>query len=179
MGEGILPLKIKGYPSTNLLESVKDLNRDKIKEAIIYGGSLGTISEFMPPMGNDLTWTETESAVEFVMLLKNNQTQALAMLKDFVSKSDASRKIGQQLYESRCALCHGKYGDGKGRMAKVIQAPPPANLTLSRLPDNYLNKIIRLGGEGVGRSPKMPPWGMQFETNEIDSIIIYIKSLRR
>lgn len=179
MGEGILPLKLKDYPSTNLIDGIKELNRVQIKRAIVYGGTQGELSEYMPPMGNDLSWTETESVVDFVVLLKNNKKAGLKLLKEVVAKVDASRALGQQLFESRCALCHGKYGEGDGRMAKVLKAPPPANLTRSRLPDDYLKKIIIEGGEGVGRSPKMPPWGMQFEDNEINSIIMYVKSIRR
>ena len=64
-------------------------------------------------------------------------------------------------------------------MAKILKSPPPANLVSSRLPDKMLFDIISKGGEGVGRSPKMPPWGMQFTENEINSIMIYVKNIRQ
>ena len=179
MGEGILPLKIKNYPDTNLIISLETLNREQIKSAVIYGGTEGRISQYMPPMGNDLTWTQTESVVDFVMLLKTNKEKAFDMLTKLTDEDESSYQVGQQLFQSRCALCHGKYGEGDGRMAKVIKSPPPANLTISRLPDDYLEKIIIDGGEGVGRSGQMPPWGMQFSKSEIQSIIQYVKKIRR
>lgn len=89
-----------------------------------------------------------------------------------------SKKAGQDIFASHCVLCHGKFGEGDGRMAKVIRNPPPADLTASRLPDDYLKQIISEGGAGVGRSPQMPPWGDQLSAAEIESLILYLKSLR-
>ena len=180
MGEGLLPLKLKSYPNTNLIKGIKGKSRESIRNAVIYGGTEGNISKYMPPMGNDLTWVETESVIDFLLYLQTNKEKALKLIKDMASNSQMERKSrGRDLYESRCVLCHGKYGEGDGRMARVIKSPPPANLTLSRLPDDYLIKIISLGGEAMGRSPQMPPWGMQFADDEIQSIITYIKSIRR
>lgn len=60
----------------------------------------------------------------------------------------------------------------------LLKNPPPFNLTLSRMPDAYLKKIIHGGGQGVGRSPRMPPWGTDLSGKEIESVILYIKKLR-
>jgi len=89
-----------------------------------------------------------------------------------------SLEKGATIYHDRCSLCHGKYGGGDGRMAKIITDPPPANLMLSRLSDDNLRKIIRNGGESVGRSPRMPAWKEEFSIEQINSVIIYIKSIR-
>lgn len=95
-----------------------------------------------------------------------------------VKNNKASLNEGLKAYHTHCVLCHGEYGDGKGRMAKIITTPPPANLTYSRLPDDYLKKIISGGGQSMQRSPQMPPWGDEFSSTQIDSIILYIKSIR-
>lgn len=179
MGEGILPLKIKDYPNTNLIKAIVGKTREEIQYSIIYGGSEGKLSKYMPPMGNDLTWTQTVSVIDFVMLLQSDREKALALLETTRSTDDISWKVGQQLYDSRCALCHGKFGEGDGRMAKVLKDPPPANLVKSRVPENYMREIIKRGGEAMGRSPKMPPWGMQFSDDEISSIVIYLQTLRQ
>lgn len=92
-------------------------------------------------------------------------------------KQDHILNIGEEIFSSRCILCHGKEGDGKGRMAKILQTPP-ANLIVSQLSDDDLKAIITNGGESVGRSSNMPAWGPQFSTDEINSIIIFIKSIR-
>jgi cytochrome c oxidase cbb3-type subunit 3 len=64
-------------------------------------------------------------------------------------------------------------------MARIIKSPPPFNLTLSRAPDDYLHDIIYKGGEKMGRSPRMPPWGGDLSDAEIDSVVMYIKTLRQ
>ena len=177
MGEGLIPLKIKHYPKTELRESIQDKDEVFIRDAVIYGGTKGTMSTFMPPMGNDLTWTETESVVQFLLLLKTDYNQAMEMVKASSDKQPPSRRLGAQLFEGKCVLCHGKYADGKGRMAKILK-PPPANLTISQLTDGELGQIIRGGGQSVGRSSAMPAWQDQFSNSEIDSIILFLKSVR-
>lgn len=180
MGEGNLPLKIKDYPSTNLLENKKTQNFRQVYDAVSLGGVAegSKLSRFMPPMGAELTWTELESVVLFVMQLRENYEDALVLLKKESNKEKPSLKLGQQTYANRCVLCHGKYGEGDGRMKKIIKSPPPFNLTLSRMSDTYLKKIISGGGESVNRSPQMPPWKDQLNDVEIDSVVLYLKSLR-
>ena len=178
MGEGVLALKVKDYPSTNLMTDMSALKREDIHNAVVFGGSIGSMSNFMPPMGNDLSWTELESVVDFVLLLRTNNAAAKKMLLAQEVDVKASRKVGAQVYNNRCVLCHGSFGEGDGRMARVIKSPPPANLTKSRLPDDYLVNIITKGGAGMGRSPQMPPWGDQLSPSEIRSVILYIKHLR-
>jgi cytochrome c oxidase cbb3-type subunit 3 len=178
MGEGLMPLKLKQYPNTNLLKPNHPQDRANVHDIVVYGGTRGNVSNLMPPMGNDLTWTEVESVVDFVLQLRQQPEAARALLDSVRGEVEVSRKAGQDIFASRCVLCHGKFGEGNGRMAKVIKNPPPADLTASRLPDDYLKQIISKGGAGVSRSPQMPPWGDLLTPVEIDSLILYLKSLR-
>lgn len=177
-GDGILPRKIKSYPSTNLLVAKLALNRKEILEASIYGGSLGGMSNLMPPMGNDLTWTQLESVVDFVLLLRTEHTKAIGLLNIGKTANKVSKQLGQEVFNSRCVLCHGKYGEGDGRMARVIKSPPPFDLTASRQSDQYLRDIINEGGEYMKRSKQMPPWKDELDEAELASIIQFIKSIR-
>lgn len=178
MGEGVLPLKLKNYPSANLLQPKYGTSAEQLEENIIYGGSRGKMSNFMPPMGNDLTWSQLQSVVHFVQLLRADSMAASKLLRDLDAQKSANRAVGQQVFESRCTLCHGKYGQGDGRMSKIIKNPPPADLTASRLPDDYLIKIINGGGEAVGRSAQMPPWGDQLSESELASLLLYLQFIR-
>ncbi|WP_440903706.1 c-type cytochrome [Catenovulum sp. SX2] len=178
MGDGLLPIKLKNYPNTNLMKPKYPTDRETVHKIIVYGGSLGYTSNLMPPMGNDLTWTQIESVVNFVLLLRQDQAKANALLAKLPDMKKATKKVGQEVFSSRCQLCHGKYGEGDGRMAKVIKNPPPADLTASRVPDDYLRLIITKGGQGVGRSGQMPPWGDQLNGLEIESVILYLQSIR-
>jgi len=52
-----------------------------------------------------------------------------------------------------CALCHGRKGNGNGRLAKGLN-PPPRNFTctelMDTLPDGQLFWIIKNGSKGTG-----------------------------
>jgi len=179
MGEGALALAITDYPNTNLLISPKFKSKEAIHKVIVSGAMLPNVSQYMPPMGNELMWTELESVVLFIQYLRDSTTQALAMLNEI---NDTNQKvdvdIGRAIFNARCTLCHGKTGKGDGRMSKVITSPAPFNLTLSRVPKPYVVSIIAQGGAALGRSPQMPPWGEQLNKKEIESLVDYLFTLR-
>lgn len=92
---------------------------------------------------------------------------------------------GRLMFQSFCSACHGVSGKGDGPLAKVM-TPKPADLTnhmghrhgsgnqLSR--HDYLFKVITGGGASVGKSPAMPKWGGQLETQEVCDVIKYIQA---
>ncbi|MBL8510075.1 MAG: cytochrome c [Betaproteobacteria bacterium] len=87
---------------------------------------------------------------------------------------DASVVRGSIVYRTYCVLCHGSSGQGDGRAAKRYM-PPPANLVMSRVNDAYKEAIIRGGGQVVGRSPFMPPWGEELSNEQIRDLIAYLR----
>ncbi len=179
MGEGALALAIKDYPNTNLLVSPKFKSKEAIHKVIVSGAMLPNVSQYMPPMGNELTWTELESVALFVQYFRSETPDALAMLES--ASSDVQTvdvELGRAIFNARCTLCHGDTGKGDGRMSKVITSPPPFNLTLSAIPKSYVIKIISQGGAALGRSPQMPPWGEQLGKKEVESVANYLFTLR-
>lgn len=181
MGEGLLALKIKDYPSTNLATSLTSKTKDEIFKAIAYGGLLEEYSDYMPPFGASLSWVEIESVSMFIEKLRKEPEAASKMISVNLQQGKESvnlAKLGPQVYSTRCVLCHGKYGEGDGRMSKVIKNPPPFDLTASRMPDEYLRQIINKGGEAMGRSKQMPPWGDQLSDTEVNAVILHLKSIR-
>jgi mono/diheme cytochrome c family protein len=179
MGDGQMALAISDYPATNLLEAKYPTDSDSVRQQIVWGGSKGGMHAYSPPWGHELTWTDIESLVLFIEKLRAEPEATVAMLKQGQKSDEASLKAGRLIFQGRCALCHGSEGEGNGKMARIIKSPPPFNLTLSRAPDAYLQAIISQGGEKMGRSPRMPPWGTDLSDSEIDSVIMYIKTLRR
>lgn len=177
LGEGILSLQIKDYPNTNLLDS-KPKNYRTVSKIIRFGGGLPDISAEMPPWGDELTVSQLESVTSFVVLLNRKKDKALKLLRAEAEAMIPSVRMGRGIYQGRCSLCHGKGGEGDGKMARIIKNPPPFDLTVSRMADGYLKKIISGGGQSVGRSPRMPPWGTDLSSKEIESVILYIKTLR-
>lgn len=91
---------------------------------------------------------------------------------------EASIVRGGIVFRTYCVLCHGAHGDGNGRTARMYN-PRPANLTRSPYNDEYKELIIRRGGEGIGRSPFMPPWGEQLTDEQIRDVIAYLRSIKQ
>jgi len=177
MGEGVLPLLVKGYPSTNLVSKLS-LTEADIRTAVVLGAERGDLSLFSPPFGDELSWSDLESVVMFTIYLREHYKHANNLALKYVNRLQPSIKRGRTIYKTQCKLCHGKFGEGDGRMARVIKNPPPANLTKSKANDDYLYKIISEGGGALNRSARMPPWGDQLSDVELKSIILYIKSIR-
>lgn len=179
LGEGILPLTLGDYPNTNLLDAKHGKDKASLSKIIRQGGKLEKIKDLMPPWEDELKPVELESVTLFNELLHRDFDNALAMLRQKAKYIEPSEKMGRAIYLGRCALCHGKQGKGDGKMARIIKTPPPFDLTSSTIGYQYMKDIIRKGGEAMGRSPRMPPWGTDLTENEIDSIIIYLTKLRQ
>ncbi|MCZ8157836.1 MAG: cytochrome c [Leptospira sp.] len=94
------------------------------------------------------------------------------------SKEELAIQAGKETYMTYCALCHGHEGDGQGKLA-IGKMPAPANLTLSAIPDSSKREIILKGGEAVGRSPYMPPWGQEFNEKQVDDLLAYLGSINK
>lgn len=178
MGEGILPLKLANYPDTNLLKKNHEKNRTALQKIIVYGGNLKSVNDAMPPYGQELTWTETESVTDFIAFLRSSPEKASKMVETDRKSNLPQTQLGKEVYDTRCVLCHGKYGEGDGRMSKLLKTPPPFDLTASRAPPPYLKEIIAKGGEAMGRSKHMPPWGDQLNNQEIEALIAYLITIR-
>lgn len=88
-----------------------------------------------------------------------------------------SAKLGAGVFKARCTTCHGSAGKGDGPAARTLPVNP-ANLTKSRAPNDYLKLLITEGGDAMGRSASMPPWGEVLTPLEIDSLVLHINTLR-
>jgi len=87
---------------------------------------------------------------------------------------------GKATYEKVCAMCHGKTGKGDGPTAAVLN-PKPRNHTdgnyMNTLKDDYLFKVVKEGGQSVGKSQLMPAWAAQIKDPDIWNTIAYIRTL--
>ena len=89
---------------------------------------------------------------------------------------------GRELYAERCVLCHGERGQGWDWSQKVARPPVPV-ADLSRITptrsDAYLFEIVKHGGEAVGRTRFMPPFGFQLSDGEVWDLVAYMRVLSR
>jgi cytochrome c1 len=97
---------------------------------------------------------------------------------EFPSKNSLAGSIlrGEIVYQGYCVLCHGVNADGRGRAARMY-TPKPANLRESKVPDSYKAMIIRRGGQAVGRSEFMPPWGDELTDEQVTDVVNYLRSI--
>jgi cytochrome c oxidase cbb3-type subunit 3 len=84
------------------------------------------------------------------------------------------------LFQELCAVCHGVGGKGDGPSAQGLQ-PKPADFTncqaMAKDSDDVLVKIIKGGGQSVGRSTVMPAWGDSLSDQQIRELVQFIRSL--
>jgi mono/diheme cytochrome c family protein len=89
---------------------------------------------------------------------------------------DAAVFRGGLVFANYCVTCHGINADGNGRAARLYN-PRPANLRMSDKNDTYLGLIIRMGGQALGRSEFMPPWGAELTDEQMKDIVAYLRSI--
>ena len=89
---------------------------------------------------------------------------------------DAAVFRGGLVYASYCVTCHGINADGNGRAARLY-TPRPANLRATDKNDDYIELIVRKGGEAIGRSGKMPPWEEELTNEQIHDVRTFIRSI--
>lgn len=99
--------------------------------------------------------------------------QGALLPKDSV---DAGVFRGGLVYANYCVTCHGFNADGNGRAARLYN-PRPANLRLSDKNDTYFGLIIKMGGEAMGRSQFMPPWGAELTDEQTQDLVTYLRSI--
>jgi cytochrome c oxidase cbb3-type subunit III len=84
------------------------------------------------------------------------------------------------LFQELCSVCHGVGGKGDGPNARGLE-PKPADFTncktMAKDSDEVLLKIIKGGGQSVGRSTVMPAWGEALSEQQIDELIKFIRGL--
>jgi mono/diheme cytochrome c family protein len=86
---------------------------------------------------------------------------------------------GKQLYQQRCAPCHGPDGKANTPTAQALN-PKPRDHTdgvyMNQLSPEHLFKVIKQGGTAVGKSPIMPPQA-DLNDKQVQDIIVFVRSL--
>jgi mono/diheme cytochrome c family protein len=120
-----------------------------------------------------MTSPSIRSAVLLAALLLLSTTVAMAQeAKKPVKRGPApvtSAGSGEEMFNTYCAVCHGKGGKGDGPAASEFKIPP-ANLTLlsvnnnGKFPADHVAETIRTGPRDAKAhgSKDMPVWGRVF-----------------
>lgn len=65
----------------------------------------------------------------------------------------------KEIFSQRCVPCHGSTGQGDGPASASLNPKPRKyadHAWQTSVTDDYIEKIIKMGGAAVGKSPAMP-----------------------
>lgn len=92
----------------------------------------------------------------------------------------AESKVGQELYQAYCTQCHGKEGDGWGVNAATMDVLPKDHTDTKEMisrTDEDIFIAIKKGGKAVSKSNLMPNWDANMTDEEIDELVVYVRTL--
>jgi mono/diheme cytochrome c family protein len=86
---------------------------------------------------------------------------------------------GKDFYLEKCVLCHGAQGQGWDWSQKAQPPIPVPDLakTAPNQSDRYLFDIVKGGGEAVGKTRFMPPFGFELSDQEVWDIVAFVRTL--
>ncbi len=106
----------------------------------------------------------------------------VALMLDGMVLAAGDAGKGRATFQKSCSGCHGEAGKGDGAMGAALN-PKPKDLSdkayNASLKNDYLAKIIKGGGQAVGKSPMMPSVGSTLKDTEVADLIAYIRSLAK
>jgi mono/diheme cytochrome c family protein len=88
----------------------------------------------------------------------------------------------EQLYQQRCASCHGTVGQGDGPNATYLDRPPARHADGNAMrvrTDDRLFDAIYAGGAIMGGSARMPAFGETLSAEDIRLLVKHIRQLCR
>lgn len=98
------------------------------------------------------------------------------------SAEDPQPELGQTIYRSQCAPCHGEDGGGDGFNAPFLPVTPQVHAdgsVMSLRADDALYDGIYAGGRVMGKSHRMPAFGPSLDDAELRAVVAYVRRLCR
>lgn len=81
---------------------------------------------------------------------------------------------GSLVYKTYCRFCHGEEGRGNERVTSLYDRQ---KLMIGSGDAAEFEKMIRKGGDALGRSKYMPPWEDELSDEQIKDIVAYLQVL--
>jgi cytochrome c oxidase cbb3-type subunit III len=91
---------------------------------------------------------------------------------------------GARIFAAKCARCHGRGGKGDGPdLVKLQSAVSPDDWTDKEsnqgLTDQFIVAMITKGGKANGKSRIMPAFGDKLNTQQVQDLLAFMRSLAR
>lgn len=162
-----------------------DATGEKVATADVIGrvnqyGQRGLTSFTLSPEGDILITTmggREEPEGEILKIVLDDGTEEVdTPIVDPDREVVATAAIGFERFNDNCATCHGAEASVAMRdlgHAMPNFADPSYHLTRS---DAELTEILTFGGGRLGVDVAMPPWGEIMTDQEIQSVILYLRS---
>lgn len=87
---------------------------------------------------------------------------------------------GAELFEQRCAVCHGAGGAGDGVVADKLTVRPRSLVNAAwqeQATDAHIAAVIRQGGQAHGLSSVMPAFA-DLNDAQVEALVAHVRSLR-
>ena len=98
-----------------------------------------------------------------------------------VAQSHVDPRVGEQIFQMRCFVCHGRSGIGDGPSAQGLGVAVK-DLTAAdwqnSITDQSIAQAIRSGAKAIGGNAAMPP-NPDLSNAQIESLTQYIRELRK
>lgn len=118
-------------------------------------------------------------AVAAAIMLGLGLTSGMALAADTAADIKAAKGKpavrGSIVFKAYCVLCHGERGDGQARADRLYGGSN--SLAIKARPREYLEKIVRQGGEAVGASKFMPVWQDELSEEQITDVVAYLENV--
>ncbi len=170
-GDGPLALAMEISPA-DLTTTVRSRS-DTILKKIITGKGRQTItgrdrhnllSDAMPEWKNIFSEPQLDSLIAYLRFMSNTKFQLMG-----------DPKLGMQLYQQYCHVCHGVDGDGDGIMTDLIGIAPMDHTNPNETNQLTNSEIIKSIIDGKGRF--MPAWRGILSQSDAEALVSYIRLL--
>ncbi len=170
-GDGALAKAMKISPA-DLTTTVRSRS-DSILTKIITGEGKPTIS------GRDRHNLINEAMPEWKNIFDKSQIKSLIAYLRFMSRAKHSLmgdpKVGLELYQKYCKVCHGEDGDGDGIMTNLLGIMPMDHTNSNETNSLTNAEIIKSILDGKGRF--MPAWRNIISQGDVEALVSYIRLL--
>ncbi len=170
-GDGALARAMKISPA-DLTTTVRSRS-DTILTKIITGNGRQTIT------GRDRHNILNEAMPEWKDIFTPAQVKALISYLRFISRTKhklmGDPKLGYNLYQKYCHVCHGVEGDGDGVMTKLMGIMPMDHTNPNETNPLTNKELASSILDGKGRF--MPAWRDTLTQQEVEALVSYIRML--
>ena len=87
----------------------------------------------------------------------------------------------EQVFKFYCSQCDGDGGKGDGLNVSPEFPVNPRNFTnaeeMNKLSNADIKNVILDGGPSAGKSPMMPPWSKTLNEEDIDALVLHLRTL--